>query len=108
MIEISNKQYRFLKKIKRRTVVYVSDLSPNEITMARYLSTAKCIKAVHRMDLSVPDVARVVPKSYQITQYGEAQLYTFKAKFYKWWIPVVISIFALIISVLALFGPFDI
>ena len=108
MIEISNRHYRFLKRIKKQKIVYVSNLSPDEKAMAQYLAKTKCIKAKHQIDQSTPEITRIIPKSYEITQYGEAQIYVFKAKFYKWWIPVVIYVFALIVSIAALFWPFDI
>lgn len=108
MIEISNRHYRFLKRIKKQRILYVSNLSSDEKAIARYLATAKCIKAKNQINQSIPEITRITPKSYEITQYGKAQIYAFKAKFYKWWIPVVISVCALIVSVASLFGPFDI
>ena len=40
---------------------------------------------------------------YKVSQSGEAEMYLFKSSFYKWWVPVVISIGAFVVSIIALF-----
>lgn len=91
MIDISRPQFKMLLKIKRARGLYADSLSLEELSICEYLLSNGCIS-----DHTVPGSASPLLK---ITQFGDAQIYIFASTFYKWWIPVIISIIALIISI---------
>lgn len=102
-LSLSKEQYKMLCKIKKHKGLSRSSLSDVELAICQYLLMRDCIaKPKH---VSIPwqidksQTQNQLPEHLVITQFGEAQVYTFRSKFYKWWIPVVISIIALITSI---------
>ena len=105
MLDISREQYKMLSKINKATTLQSSSLSTEELEICEYLVDHECIKA---RTFAHPDfkggihVQRSLPPDIELTQTGKAQLYAFRSTFYKWWIPVIISVLALIISAIAI------
>lgn len=105
MLDISKEQYKMLSKINKSTTLQTSSLSTEELDICQYLLDHEFIKAKER---PLPNfiggihVQKTLPPNLELTQTGKAQLYAFRSTFYKWWIPVIISIFALITSVAAI------
>ncbi len=105
MVDISKPQYKMLVKIHKRNQLPYESLSEEEKDICSYLLAHNLICVIKQLDKSSApsmQLPAVKIKSVQITQAGMAQIYTFKSTFYKWWIPVVISIIALILSAIGL------
>lgn len=108
MIDISYPQYKMLRTIQRKKLISTAFLSNEELDICLYLLEHDCVKdiAFSGIDFSgnvIKDSS--LPPDIKITQTGEAQLYVFRSKFHKWWIPVLISLLSFIVSVLALLRP---
>lgn len=101
-MKISKKQYKLLKKISKNKTI-----KNKELNNLKYLLSIKCVERNTSNDIT-DEAGNLISTDeiYIITSYGEAVMYDFKATFYKWWIPVVISIGAFIVSVIALFRWF--
>lgn len=105
MVDISKSQYKMLVKVHKRNQLPYESLSEEEKDICSYLLAHNLIRVIKQLDKSSApsmQLPAVKIKSVQITQAGMAQIYTFKSTFYKWWIPVVISIIALILSAIGL------
>lgn len=102
MINLSKEQYKMLLKIKKSNKLPTSSLTEKELEICTFLMYKHCITS--RL-FSCPDITGVnhtlekLPKELTITQTGEAEIYVFRSTFYKWWIPVVISVLALLVSI---------
>lgn len=98
--------YKLLKRISRRTTISAESLSEEELDICSYLHSLKLIECnmqnpiVHENAYGFQSLV-YEHVEYSITQAGKAEIYNFKSTFYKWWIPVVISIIALIVSIAA-------
>lgn len=95
MIGISKSQYKMLRKIQKQKSISASSLSENELEICQHLMEMECLKCRDFFG------KRALPSEVEVSQKGEAQIYLFRSTFYKWWIPVVISILALIVSIAA-------
>ena len=101
MVDLSKEQYKVLRKIKKHGAIQQSSLSDRELTICRYLLTVECLEAkcIYHPTATGIGTSTVLPSEIRLSQTGEAQIYAFRSTFYKWWVPVVISIIALIISI---------
>lgn len=95
MPAINRKQYAMLKFSCKQSVFSVDALDDNAKSICKYLSDIGFLDVTSR---SIDDNFRSIPKSYAITQAGKAAIYQFKVARIKNWVPIVISIFALLIS----------
>lgn len=105
MVNLSKSQYKMLCKVYKANRLSASTLTEKELEICRYLMENDCLKSnyVSRTNISGKlFISKSLPSDIEITQTGEAQIYIFRSTFYKWWIPVVISVFALISSVLSI------
>lgn len=104
MVDLSKKQYKMLCKIKKNGFIEKSSLSNTELSICQYLLSVDCLQAFHEVvpslnfDTKIQTVKRL-PLKIELNQTGEAQIYAFRSTFYKWWIPVVISVISLLISI---------
>lgn len=87
MNDLSKKQYKMLCEIKKRGGIFNRPLSTEEKEICKYLSKLGCLYFI-----TTPSSKKTV----QLTQFGETQIYAFRSTFYKWWIPVIISMLAAI------------
>lgn len=104
MSSIDSKQYKLLTKLKRNDLS-ADSLSQIESEDCLYLvQCGYATPAKDRVMCNTPGGSRrlLITTCYKITPSGRAARYEFKATFYKWWIPVVISILAIVISLAAL------
>lgn len=105
MVDISKPQYKMLKKLHKNKFLSYECLSDEEKEICAYLlqhnliSVTKKIGEFSKTDMILPPLKI---DSCSITQSGEAQIYIFKSTFYKWWIPVIISLVALALSIASL------
>lgn len=101
MLDISREQYKMLSKINKSTTLQKSSLSTEELEICQYLLDHEFIKAKER---PLPDfkgqvhIIRSLPANLELTQAGKAQLYSYKASFHHWWIPVFVSILSASVS----------
>lgn len=95
MAKLDFSQYRLLSKIKRRKVVPGESIKKEHSENLSYLLSEKYIC------YSRPATSHSLPV-YRTTPQGRAAIYDFRISYMKWWIPVVISIGSLIVSVIAL------
>lgn len=86
---MDKEQYKFLKKLDKASATSVYNLSVTEKSMQRYLQQLGCISQT--MNNGVPH--------YYVTQQGKDEMFQFVLKHYRWWIPVIISIAALCVSI---------
>lgn len=103
--DISRNQYRLLKKFCKSNV-FITSMSKEQADDCQHLLDLGFLEPLIEYNDYIfsngehhpsPDVA-----SYTTTAAGRAAIYSFKATFYKWWIPVIISIASLIVSIIAL------
>lgn len=103
MIDLSKPQYKMLCKIKTKKAIPKSSLSESELAICQYLFKQKCFitqtKTVAFGLTPQIETIELFPETIQLSQIGEAQIYAFRSTFYKWWIPVVVSILSLLISI---------
>ncbi len=105
MLNLSKEQYKMLLKIKKSNYITSSSLSDKEIEICKYLMYNGYIESslFSRQDINgAYHTLKKLPEKISITQTGETQIYVFRSTFYKWWIPVVISIAALIVSIVSI------
>lgn len=104
-VDISRGQYLLLKKF-RKDNISAESLDKKQLDDCDYLVKCGFLKAIKELKLYEHAIggARPIPTiaSFSTTASGRAAIYSFKATFYKWWIPVIISIASLIVSIIAL------
>lgn len=103
MIDIDKRHYRLLTKLIKQKECFVNDLNTEELEMCEYLEREGLITtelSSHNAKTAIGNIKSWEIKSYKITEKGRAQRYNYVSKFHQWWIPVYISLIALIISVL--------
>lgn len=88
---MTKEQYRFLKKIDADTLVSRDTLTDNELDMQQYLQQNQMLSQV--MKNRTPH--------YYVTQHGKSEMTNFMLSYYRWWLPVIVSVAALIVSTLA-------
>lgn len=95
MSELDFKQYRLLSKIKRRKTLSGESIKRTQAEDLSYLLNKKyvCYSRVQ-----TPHSSAV----YCTTPQGRAAIYDFRISYMKWWVPVIISLASLIVSVIAL------
>ncbi len=101
MTSLSKEQYKMLLRISRYHGLNASSLDGHEIEICKYLLHNSFVKGrvFHQHDINGNAVTtKSLPANIEITQAGEAALYEFKSQFYKWWIPVIISIISVALS----------
>ena len=100
---ISRAQYNLLKRAIKSKELCVDDLNDIELEQAKFLYKNKFLVVSERKTSSSNGITGIYIYKYKVSQSGEAEMYLFKTSFYKWWVPVVISIGAFIVSIIALF-----
>ena len=101
MLDINKQQYKMLCRIQKHKVVTTDNFSSEELEICQYLMENNCIKARHfsRTDIHGDlHITKTLPTNLMLTQTGKAQIYAFRSTFYKWWIPVVISVISVALS----------
>lgn len=101
MSQIDPRQYSFLSKLMH-DMVKIDSLDDSEKDDCDYLIECGYVEEVKELILcDTFHGTRKLPRTvaYKITPAGRAARYEFKAKFYKWWIPVLISIAAILVSI---------
>ena len=102
---IDPSQYKLLKRLHRHGPVEISSLSESQKKDCKYLFDCGCISVIKSpVELNTVQGRRHLfqATAYEITPLGRASEYNYKSTFYKWWIPVVISIAATIIALSSL------
>lgn len=104
MESLSKPQYKLLKRIYRMKSIRLNSLNDVEKDICKYLLTNSFIKNRKQLDHAMEDMynSKALPANIEITQAGEAALYEFRSKFYKWWIPVVISVVSVALSAVSI------
>lgn len=84
--------------------IRLNSLNDVEKDICKYLLTNSFIKNRKQLDHAMEDMynSKALPANIEITQAGEAALYEFRSKFYKWWIPVVISVVSVALSAVSI------
>lgn len=104
-VDISRRQYLLLKMF-RKDNASLKALNDKQLEDCEYLIDCGYLKATRELVYCDSTIggARPVPTitAFSTTASGRAAMYTFKATFYKWWIPVIISIGSLVVSIIAL------
>ena len=100
MNPINRKQYKMLKRIRKAGSLKRDDLADSEKEICNYLMQSSFIKKVGDKSHSIEEAynSRKLPEDIELSQSGEAAMFDFRSKFYKWWIPVVISIVSVLLS----------
>lgn len=86
---MNKNQYKFLKKLDKSCTINWNDLSETERSMQRYLQS---LGYIHQT------ITNKTPQ-YSVTQKGKDEMFQFTLKYYRWWIPVIISLAALTVSI---------
>lgn len=104
MESLSRPQYKLLKRIYRMKSIRLNSLNDVEKDICKYLLANSFIKNRKQLDHAMEDMynSKALPANIEITQAGEAALYEFRSKFYKWWIPVVISVVSVALSAVSI------
>lgn len=96
---INSRQYKMLKKISEHNLFEYTELSQNESDIISFLANQGFI--AYAADPNTE--SRISHKKYcQITQAGYAEIYSFKVEHFRFWLPSVISLIALLTSILSL------
>lgn len=98
---LTRKQYIFLKKVSKKEIP-CDDLQENRDKFFLYLLNKKFIETY----LVCPenDIYEKNAKQYcRISQDGEVELRVYKQENYRFWIPTILSVIAIISSFLAIF-----
>lgn len=102
MVDTDFPQFRMLVRIKKAVNYSAEGMPESEKDICEYLNDHGFIKPTYEytFEYEAP-LEDCGPKitSYRITQEGRAQIFSYIAAFHKWWIPLVISIAALIIGI---------
>lgn len=103
MIDISFPQYLMLKRIKRANPLPNQNLSQEQYEIIQYLEEHNFVdEMISEDDWTFNDnivFANSTLTGFRITEAGKAQISAYTASFHKWWIPLVISIIALFVSI---------
>lgn len=104
MEPLSKPQYKLLKRIYRVKSVKLDSLNDVEKDICKYLLVNSFIKSRKQLGHTMEDMynSKELPANIEITQAGEAALYDFRSKFYKWWIPVFISAVSVALSAVSI------
>lgn len=104
MVEIDKEQYKMLKRINK-SKIDTTEMSECELEICKFLMDQKFLKAreFSHLDHAAKSVRveRSLPERLELTQSGKAQLYSYKASFHHWWIPVAISTLSAAVSLAA-------
>lgn len=99
---ISSEQYRLMCTIERNSKINTTAFTGKEKQDFDFLLKKKYIEPIQeRQPIDTPTGFRRIPQTigYRTTSEGRAIAYTFKATFYKWWIPVLLSIVSIALSI---------
>lgn len=101
--EISRNQYHLLKYF-RKDKPPINSFGKSKIADCHYLVKCGYLDPVRKYERSDSVGSCTIPIliSYATTPAGRAAIYSFRATFYKWWIPVIISVISLGVSVVTL------
>ena len=102
-MKISRNQYKLLKKISKNNQINLKEVKDTEIDNFNYLADNNLLTITENSYKLYDTDACLIDAIYKVSPLGEAEMYEFKSTFYKWWIPVVISIEAFVVSTIALF-----
>lgn len=85
-------QYKFMKMLNKVELISSKSLTENENEMCKYLQLNGYImqEMIHQVE------------HYKVTQAGKSAMFDFKIKYYRWWVPVIVSALALLISITSL------
>lgn len=104
-MSLNRMQYRYLKRFAKRSFTH-SDLPKESQSICDYLIKLGYLEITYPLHYEtnsngfpVPDTENFV----QITELGKAYLHAYKVENYRWLIPVIISIFSALVSVIALY-----
>lgn len=96
---INPKQYKLLKQISKTEFFEYTDFTESETSIIHFLASQKLI--IYKSDPQ--NDSRVSKKRFcQITQEGYAAIYSFRVERFHFWIPSVIALIALVVSILSL------
>lgn len=106
MVDINHDQYKMLKRISKAQSIEIGSLTDEEKKICDFLCENSFVS--YHCDWNykesnssyAPFIPRIESSKYEITEKGKAQIAAYKATFHKWWIPLAISIIALIVSIL--------
>lgn len=99
---LTNQQYRFLKKVSKKDIP-CDDLQENGDKIYRYLLKKEFIETY--LVCPEKDVMQTNAKLYcKASESGKIELLLCKQEKYHFWIPTIISIIALIISILSIYN----
>lgn len=97
---LTAKQYKFLKKVSKKDIS-CGDLYKNRDSVYSYLLHKKFIENYNICHEK--DIMETNSEMYcKITEYGKVELLLCKQERYHFWIPTIISIIAIITSILAI------
>ena len=99
---ISAKQYWLLCTIDRNPNINTAAFTGKKKQDFDFLLKEKYVEPIkERRPIDTPNGSRRILQTvgYRTTSEGRAAKYTFLSTFYKWWIPVIISIISLIVSI---------
>lgn len=103
MIDTSFSQYLMLKRIKKANPLLNQNLSQEQYEIIQYLEEHNFVEEIVSDDDWTFDNNILFTNSasvgFRATETGKAQISTYNATFFKWWIPLVISIIALAVSI---------
>lgn len=98
MTHVSFKQYMILRRVKKYgSTISTDHLSKEECEICAFLCKKEYLEIVSATYAN--DFSRH-GKVYKISQYGKAAISSYVAAFHKWWIPLLISILAVVMSCL--------
>ncbi|MEM0530997.1 hypothetical protein WGC32_11740 [Zongyangia sp. HA2173] len=104
MVEIDKEQYKMLKRINK-SKINATEMSEYELEICKFLMNQELLKSREFSHLDhatkLVCVERSLPEKLELTQSGKAQLYSYKASFHHWWIPVAISTLSAAVSLAA-------
>ena len=100
MNPIDKSQYKMLKRIKKDGLLRRDALTDYEKEICMYLLQNSFIKRVNERPHTLEESfnSKNLPNDIELSQLGRAAMFDFRSKFYKWWIPVVISIVSVALS----------
>ena len=101
MAGLDIQRYKFLKKIKKKPLPTQSVTTDEKLKCDYFLKNHYII--IHEEKQSIVSKSgfishKIVSSYYQITEEGKVAIYNFYISFMRWWIPLLISIAALGLS----------
>lgn len=99
MTDINYSQYRMLCKINKVTKINPNSFSKEDYEICEFLCSCKLLakEEKHFRDSNGKiNIFKFEVTEYKITQAGKAQISVYRLSFHKWWIPLIISIVAII------------